>query len=174
MTCMCMCKVTVIIMYCALPFPIFLFIVLSSFFLSHEFTHLFMHMYIDSSIFFCVLLCIDSSWASLGQSRMNSLLSATMNEPSVAKRPDFQLQSVPNGRQLNPFNKAIRPSRFDPGQLGRPSLSFDQAAIRPRQLDVMADSLTPSVAEVRSAINEVKALNQKEAQVNRELFEQSE
>lgn len=153
---------------------IFLFTVLSSFFLAHEFTHLFMHMYIVSSIFFCVLLCIGSSWASLGQSRMNSLLSETMNEPSVAKRPDFQLQSVPNGRQLNPFNKAIRPSRFDPGQLERPSLSFDQAAIRPRQFDVMADPLTPSVAEVRSAINEVKALNQKEAQVNRELFEQSE
>ncbi|XP_052710144.1 heme peroxidase 2-like [Crassostrea angulata] len=129
-------------------------------------------MYIGSSIFFCVLLCINSSWASLGQSRMNSLLSETMNEPSVAKRPDFQLQSVPNGRQLNPFNKAIRPSRFDPGQFERPSLSFDQAAIRPRQFDVMADPLTPSVAEVRSAINEVKALNQKEAQVNRELFEQ--
>lgn len=92
-----------------------------------------------------------------------------MNEPSAAKRPDFQLESVPNVRQLNPFNKAIGPSRFDPEQFG---LSFNQA-IRPRQLDVKSDPLTPSVAEVRSAINEVKALNQKEAQVNKELFDQS-
>lgn len=103
---------------------------------------------------------------------MNSLLSESMNEPSAAKRPDFQLESVPNVRQLNPFNKAIRPSRFDPEQLERPGLSFDQA-IGPRQLDVMSDPLTPSIAEVKSAINEVKALNQKEAQVNKELFDQS-
>lgn len=95
-----------------------------------------------------------------------------MNEPSAAKRPDFQLESVPNARQLNPFNTAFRPSRFDPEQLERPGLSFDPA-IGPRQLDVMSDPLTPSIAEVKSAINEVKALNQKEAQVNKELFDQS-
>ena len=94
---------------------------------------------------------------------MNSLLSESMNEPSTfAAKSTFQrfpgaIQSI--REPSSPFESITD---------ARQSRIFPQQRLEPRN-----DALTPSVAEVKSAIREVKLLEAKEAQVDRQLFEQS-
>lgn len=134
------------------------------------------------SIFLCLLLCIKTSWASLDASQMNSLLSETMREPSAtfaARKPS---------QALDPFTTGRRPAAVDQSMVPRPEVigrpftpNFDQSVRFPSfpspvmpGPEVLGGPLTPSAADISSAINEVKALNLKEAQVNKQLFEQSE
>lgn len=134
------------------------------------------------SIFLCLLLCIKTSRASLDASQMNSLLSETMREPSAtfAARKPFQA--------LDPFTTGRRPAAVDQSMVPRPEVigrpftpNFDQSVRFPSfpspvmpGPEVLGGPLTPSVADISSAINEVKALNLKEAQIDKQLFEQSE
>lgn len=110
-------------------------------------------MLIFCSIVLCMLICTETTWAALDLSQMNSLLSetigtqsfssATANVPSIA-RPTGGL--FPRLRKIGTSFKPSIPQK---------------------------DAISPSTAEVTSAIREIQTLAQKEAKIDRELFEQS-
>lgn len=131
---------------------------------------------------------MKTSWASLDASQMNSLLSETMREPLptfTASKPSQALDPFTTGRRPAAVDQSMRAPNFPvPGAevlRGPFTPNFDQSMRVPNfpssmmpGPEVLGGPFTPSVADISSAINEVKALNLKEAQVNRELFEQSE
>ncbi|XP_048767283.2 peroxidase mlt-7-like [Ostrea edulis] len=104
------------------------------------------------SIVLCMLICTETTWAALDLSQMNSLLSetigtqsfssATANVPSIA-RPTGGL--FPRLRKIGTSFKPSIPQK---------------------------DAISPSTAEVTNAIREIQTLAQKEAKIDRELFEQ--
>lgn len=111
---------------------------------------------------------------------MNSLLSETMREPSAtfaARKPSQALDPFTTGRRPAAVDQSMVPG---PEVLGRPfTPNFDQSVRFPNfpspvmpGPEVLGGPLMPSVADINSAINEVKALNLKEAQVDKQLFEQ--
>ncbi|XP_062593223.1 chorion peroxidase-like [Saccostrea cucullata] len=103
-----------------------------------------------------LLLCINPAWTSLRNSQMNSLLSETIDAP----------KSSANVPSRVPFREnKISPSR------GR-FPSFERIDNSRRPLEPRRDSIAPSVAEVKSAISEVQSVVRKEAQLDRQLFEQ--